>query len=585
MSATLETTATTAASRRAPRTGQTDDVQAARHWAAQHEGRPLGRIVNVLVDGSGRVGPLSYLAPAGMELSVGAAVEVPFGKRQAYGIVLGPGDRKKATREITAQFGQRASASEIAAAQLIANRHFVELDKVVRRLSPTSGKGADPTDAGPVALAGEATEQPLTPDLSRRDDDYVDVLRRFAARPPGQDPAHWAARIAAGLAEEGQVLVLCPTLDLVDDVVASFTSGAARIDSRASRGAWRGFNEGTVRVGVGTRSAALFSAPELAAIVVVEQDRAGHIEPRMPNTHARDVALLRSLVCDVPLISTGSVPTPPALHSGVKLIETADVWPEITLIDRSQLHGSQRTLPVELASAIARELKAGRTPLALIERARAIHRCDRCNQVRRHEDCPTAVDCSYTFDACGTCGETDTRPVGWDEARLHKLFNGQVTPVTLAALQTARNVGLVIIYDLDAVWRTSDLSPDTRAASLLMTAATAAGQDGTVIALTSETGRDTVVALADKRSLRTLGYTLWQRYQRESLPPFGRLVTVRVARKNPPDVSRWPGRVLGPRRTPDGFEILVQIAPDQLARLAPHVGRLQRGGRCRITVG
>lgn len=560
-----------------------DDVAAARRWVADHADRPLGNVVNVLVDGSGRVGPLSYRVPAHLTVAAGDAVEVPFGKRQAYGCVLAAGDPAKATRTIDTVFGKRVTAAELAAARLLAERHFVELGKVAARLSPTSGKGAAPASAGPVELTAEVVAT-VQAELGPRADDYVEVVRRFAARPPSIDPAHWAARIAADLAVDGQVLVLCPTVDLVDAVTDAFTSGARRIDSRADRGAWRGFTDGQVRIGVGTRTAALYSGAQLAAIVVVEQDHPGHVEARMPNTHARDVALVRSQVCDVPLVFTGAVPTPPALTCGVKLVETDAPWPDIDLVDRSELAAGQRMLPPTVAAAVSREVKAGRTPLVLVERPRAIHRCVRCSRRREHEGCPTAVGCDHRFDACETCGEVETRPVGWDEARIHQLFGGQVRAVSLPALATARDAGLVVVFDLDRAPQAAQLAPDVYAANVLMAAATATRADGRVLVCTDDPSRPALQALAGRRSFRDFAYVLWDQFARQQLPPFGRLVTVKVGRDKRPSVAGWPGRVLGPRRTHDGWEVLVRIDGRELPRLRPYIDRIRRPGRCRVTV-
>jgi primosomal protein N' len=556
-----------------------DDVIRARAWVEELCTHALTGVVDVLVDGSGRLGALSYLVPAELELRPGDAVEVPFGTRQAFGMVLGPGDPAVATREITRNFGKRADATEIACAHLIAQRHFVELPQVASRLAPTSGKGAEPVTDWEVAL-DEGLEQVPTPELG---DPGPGVLRRFAARPLECDPARFAAKIAAELASDGQVLVVCPTVELVEQTLAAFASGARRIDRKADRGAWRGFSEGSVRVGVGTRTAALFSAAKLAAIVVVEQDRAGHIEQRMPNTHARDVALLRSLVCDVPVVFTGAVPTPPALTAGVRLVAVqTGTEPSFVVADRTGTEGAARLLPRELTRALRDSLAAGHEPVVLVERNRSIHRCVRCETRREHAECESASSCSHAFDRC-RCGETEVRTVGWDAPRLTRLLGNRARAVTLHELATVRDAGTVIVFDLDAVLRRPDLSADTRAAQVLATAATASGPCGVVVVAT-ESPDSPVVRSFQAGSARALAGHLWNQHRARRLPPFGRLVTVEVERKRPPSTAGWPGQVLGPGLGPNGYELLVRIGADELPRLAPHIERLRRAGRCRVTV-
>lgn len=559
------------------------DVARARTWIASSASEPVGRVANVLVDGSGRLGPLSYLVPDDLTVAVGDAVEVPFGKRIAYGMVMGAGEPDKATRTIERRFGVRATAPELAVAQLIATRHFCDPWQMCRRLAPTSGKGADPVVDRDAVLHADVTVD--VPDLTHRADDVTDVLRRFAARPPGVDPAEFAATVAATVATGGQVLVLCPTVELVKQVTAAFASGARRIDTKATQGAWKGFVSGDVRIGVGTRTAALFHAPDLAAVVVVEQDHPGHVEQRTPHTHARDVTMLRSMLVGIPVILTGAVPDPAALAGGVKLVEVPGQagWPTVVLSDRSDRSSRARIVTPEITAALSAARRAETTPVVLVERKRSVHRCDRCDALREH-DCVSAFACTVTLPPCVECGAAAARVVGWDAPRIEARFAGRVRAVTLAELTGMRNAGVVIVLDLEPIWRRPVLSPDRDAVSVLAAAALAAGPAGTVIVGCDEADRPVLTAFAGHRSHREVAKVLWAHAAAMKLPPHGRLVEIRVGRAKQPSVAGWPGQVHGPRRVGGEWEILVRIAPERLSSLQPHIDRLSRPGKVRLTV-
>ena len=558
------------------------DVAAARDWVASVGSVPLTGAADVLVDGSGRLGPLSYLVPSHLAVAPGDAVQVPFGKRTAHGLVLGPGDDDKATREIETVWGRRAEPSVLATARLIADRHFETIDRVAKRLGPASGKGETPLGDDEVIAA--ETLSPL-PGLDLPDSGTP--WRRFVARPPAHDQAKHAAAVAHELSDRGQVLVICPTKALVGQVEAQFESGARRIDTGAESGTWRGFVEGKVAIGIGTRAAALYSAPDLAAIVVVEQSHPALLEASMPHTHARDVVLLRSMVCDVPVVFTGVVPTPSALAGGVKLVTaTPGVgWPEMVLVDTAEREGRNRLTPSEVTAAARDARAAGKPALVVVERKRSIHRCVSCHVERSCPHCPSASVCSHTPGPCADCGARGTRVVGWDAARLERLFGHRVIAVEPGDLVRRRNAGTVILFDVDAPARRPGLQPDHAVASLVTSAALAAGPAGKVVAMTTTSHSPTLEALFVARDTRALAKVLWFRAKQFKLPPFGRLVSVTVKRKYTPSVTGWPGTVHGPRKVRgDEWEILVRIPADELDRLTGPIERLRRGGKTRITV-
>lgn len=539
--------------------------------------------VEVLVDGSGRLGALSYLVPDGLSVKPGDAVHVPFGRREAHGMVLGPSpEPERATREILCVYGRRAEPAALELARRIAVSSFGEFAAVAERLSPRTRRDLPALDAGRLEL-----KRPVSAPPGETPSRHV-----FYLRAPLVEPAPLAAaaavRLVADAGPGAQVLVLCPTKELVSEVLGQFSAGAARLDRTPpanGSSAWKGLGEGTVTVGVGTRQAALWSARHLTGIVVVEEAHPGHIEASLPYTNARDVALWRADAEDLRVVLIGATASPPALIAGVKVVPvgSAEQWPEMVLLDRNQYQGT-RLVPAPLALAVAKASRAGQRPLVLAERRRAMRRCTRCGAERPCARCDSSTCRHRESEPCSRCGETRTRMVGWDADRLRDLFSDKVEPVSLAELSSANDAGLVVLFDLDPALRSPGLQPEAYASHLITTAAKAAGRDGKVVGLTSDPEHPLLTDLFGARDQRAVARRAWHNARDTGLPPFGHLVTVRCGQSREPRVRSWPGTIYGPRRVGDEWELLVLANDDEFSRIGPHLQRLRRGGKVRVWV-
>jgi primosomal protein N' len=542
--------------------------------------RTQDRCVDVLVDGVKRLGALSYLVPTGVTCTPGDAVTVPFGTRTAHGLVLGAGDTAKATREILTVLGRRADPADVATAAELARRHLCDTASVAARFAPRSAKGADPVDAGPVQLTAAASSEPTS---------ACSAARRYLWCSPGVDRIGVAAAAAEELAAAhpggGQVLVLCPTVALVSAVLGRFSSGAARLDASASRGAWRGFVDGTVAIGVGTRAAALYSPDRLAGIIVVDPEHPGHIEATQPHTHARDVAVLRAARRGVPLRLVSSVCDPAGMPPGVKLQVVGGTWPHVDVVDRADAARGDRLLPTPVMLAIRQALRTG--PVGVVAPGRCRRVCAKCRSERPCDHHPTA--CSCTPSECARCGDTATIPSGWDATRLAaSLANlphaDRLKVVTPDALGSLRGVDLVVLVDADAPRRTANLLPELSQVRLYADASAALAPHGRLLLVTRAPDDPVITAWAGADRLK-VARACYDAAKAEGLPPFGRLVLVRAARKTAPATAAWPGRVHGPRRVADGeWEVLVRCDDAELATLGGHLDRLRRSAKLRVTV-
>lgn len=523
-------------------------------------------VVDVLVDGQQRLGPLAYNAAPGMSIKPGDAVEVPFGRRQAFGVVLGISmSPERATKEVTKVFGPRADPVDLGVAALLAVRHFSPLAALVTRCAPTSAKGAPPLSAGPVTLKGSAH---IPVGVSDRE-------WRFVQRPPLVDPAILAAQLAAEMASIGcgQVLVLCPTVPLVESVLAQFVSGAARLDAAAARGSWRGFVDGQVQIGVGTRAAGLYSAQNLVGVVVVEADHVGHVAQRQPVIHAAEIARARAKAHQVPLVMTGLCPIPRFLEN-VRVVQAgspADT-PNVTVFSRAG-RDARRAFPAPVQVVVQRAIRARKRVLVVCEPS-ARRRCTGCRQLW---DTKAAV--------CSRCGGSDQRVVGWDKNRVEQFFQNKVRAVTFEELLKTRGADVVVLFDVDMPLRRATLSPLRDIALLVLAAASSSVVGGQVVCVTDTDGDSPLFSALTAADLREVGRTVWAEARAMALPPFGELVEIGVfGRKTVPDVRLFPGQVFGPRKVADGeWEWMVRCEAAQIPLVASAVESWRKRYRVRVS--
>ena len=531
--------------------------------------------VDVLVDDSGRLGALAYLVDPAMTLAPGDAVTVPFGKAERHGLVLGPANEPaKASRTVLRRLGQRVDPVDMRLAFELAEHHFASITHVASRLSPSSGRNSTPIDTGDVRLVPRRNDVTLpVPDRN--------WANRIYLRPPLLSPARIAALEALRLSAGGQVLILAPTVKMLEAVLSEFESGAARLDSKARAGSWNGWRAGSVRIGIGTRSAAFYSASHLGGIVVVEEEHPGHLEASIPYLHARDVARRRAALHNCPLSLVSAAPSAEGMK-GCKVIafdNPARHWPRIAVASRADLHPTQRTLPPAARSVLS---STSLPIVAVAENGPSRRVCSRCRDPRPCGDCQGFCSHRPTGE-CARCGTVGVHWIGWDKPRIaHLLPNA--TALTLAELAAAKEEPRVVVFlNVDPLLRAASLHPLQDATSVLTRAASAAGRGGTLLLIGDDLDHPVLAGFTAKDAV-SLAKGVWDAARAAKLPPFGRLVTLRSSNATAPKVTSWPGRVFGPRRRAGEWEVLALVSDAELGILRPLLERLRSRGKTRVSV-
>ncbi|CAL1241677.1 primosomal protein N' [Candidatus Methylocalor cossyra] len=407
---------------------------------------------------------------------------------------------------------------------------------------------------GPVA---ESPAPPLTPHQEAAVAAVTAALGGFRAflleGVTGSGKTEVYLRLAGEvLARGGQVMVLLPEISLTPQLearfrarfnapVAVFHSGLSAAERQR---AWLGLQSGRVAVLLGTRSAVFTPMRSPGLIVLDEEHDASFKQQDGFRFSARDVAVKRASLLNIPVVLGSATPS---LESLVNVQQGRYQWlnlperaggaapPEFRLLDiRGQrlVEGLSARLTAAIAETLARREQAllfvnrrGFAPTLMCHACGWVAKCRLCDAnlvIHAGDGCLRCHHCGYQqplVGVCGACGDRELHPLGLGteriEAALAELFpaarvvridrdsmrrKGQLQR-SLEDIQAGRvdiligtqmlakghhfpQVTLVGILDLDASLFSTDFRSSERAAQLIVQVAGRAGREqrpGTVL--------------------------------------------------------------------------------------------------------
>lgn len=164
---------------------------------------------------------------------------------------------------------------------------------------------------------------------------------------------------------------------------------------------------------IGARAAAWAPAPDLAAVVVLDEHEEAHQAEGSPTWHARDVAIERARRAGVPCVVTSPCPSLEALAWGELLAPSRAAersgWPVVDVVDRRQ----EDPLKVDLYSSRLVDLIRAASPdpqrpvvCVLNRKGRArLLVCGRCEELARCQTCgATVASTGHATLRCARCG-------------------------------------------------------------------------------------------------------------------------------------------------------------------------------------
>ena len=249
--------------------------------------------------------------------------------------------------------------------------------------------------------------------------------------------------IAAAIAQGKQVLVLLPEIAMSAQWLARFEQrfGAppaawhSEIGAAARCRTWRNVAEGRAPVVVGARSALFLPFPQLGLIVVDEEHEAAFKQEDGVVYHARDMAVVRARMEQVPIVLVSATPSLetvvnveqgryqavhlPDRHGGAAL-------PDVETIDlRKDQPPRQSWLSSQLRTAVADTLAAGEQAMLFLNR-RGYAPLTLCRTCGHRLQCPSCTawlvehrlagklqchHCGFSMrppKTCPSCGDTDS---------------------------------------------------------------------------------------------------------------------------------------------------------------------------------
>ncbi len=234
--------------------------------------------------------------------------------------------------------------------------------------------------------------------------------------------------IAEVIAQGKEAIVLVPEIALTPQTIERFQGRCGKIAvlhshlSDTERGAhWRRVAQGLVQVVVGARSAVFAPTRKLGLIIIDEEHEHSFKQEATPRYHARDVAVMRARLENVPILMGSATPSLESWHNvergHYQLLSMPQrvlkrPMPEVRLIDlrhEPKSHKHAQALSPSLEAAMQQALEAkGQVMLLLNRRGFATHvHCPACGLVVQCQHCDLALTYHRQREAllCHHCGE------------------------------------------------------------------------------------------------------------------------------------------------------------------------------------
>jgi primosomal protein N' (replication factor Y) (superfamily II helicase) len=375
-------------------------------------------------------------------------------------------------------------------------------------------------------------------------------------------PALSSLAVVLRLACIGPVLVICPSQKMA-------SMGAAFLRRKGLSTAlvpdeWDSARGG-VDVVIGTRSGVFAPCPDLAAVVVIDEHDELLKEERSPAWDATAVGSERARRTGVPFICTSAVPSAQSSHmfSGhITHVKTGNDWPEIVVVDLSDIPVAQSLLSTELLEAVGTSGATtvcvlntkGKARLIVCKTCRHMQSCPSCTSLLTYDDDNNlwCVRCQKLHGGvCLACGRAAfTVPRGGVSQLVSQIEASTRNPVveissespddwnkgtifigTEAVLHRIPTADTVVFADIDRDLGAPRMTGAQEVLSMIAKAARMVGAKGSLVIQTRQVESPLIVALS-----QTDVSTALQKWsdadtaQRHAmmLPPFGAIARVLV---------------------------------------------------------
>lgn len=392
------------------------------------------------------------------------------------------------------------------------------------------------TDTAPKILsAGQANVfETVSPFLS---EPAFQVFLLFGVTGSGKTEIY--LQLVAEAFEHGRgSLILVPEIALSSQMEALFRS---RFDSEvaiwhsglspaARREQWADVLSGRKRVVLGVRSAVFMPVANLGLLIVDEEHDSSYKQDDHLRYHARDVALMRARMLEIPVVLGSATPSLQSFHhSTTNLYKILRLptrvmdrpLPTIEVVDMRRESRGNRILSQSLKNALAETLQNSRQALLFLNRRgfATFYLCNVCGHVLQCLNCSVSLtyhqkadrlNCHYCGwetpvpESCPLCGHASLVPHGFGTERVEEEVRRFLPEARVIRMDrdTAGRPG-AMLESLNALRH-------ERANVLVGTQMVAKGHDFPKLTLVGVVNADTALQLADYRAGETTVQTLMQ---------------------------------------------------------------------------
>ena len=412
-----------------------------------------------------------YLAPGATRDAVGCRVRVPFGRRTVIGVIVDlpegsdlPIAELRPVEEILP--APKLPADWFRLLAFCAAYYQAPPGEVMLAALPAGLKRLAPPQPRAARVPGKRLAAVSAPELTA---EQAAVIERIRAAGAGFTPfllfgvtgsgktEVYLRLIADALAQNGQILVLVPEINLTPQLEARVAArfpdaGLVSLHSELTEAArlrnWLAAAEGRARIVLGTRLAVFTPLPDLALIIVDEEHDPSFKQQDGMRYSARDVAVFRARDRKVPIVLGSATP---ALESWANAT-AKEMNGRYTLLTMRERAAAQARLPAVqrvdlrkekaeeglsgiLLEAIERRLARGEQSLVFLNRRgyAPVLACTACGWISDCRRCAAhlvlhlkdrRLRCHHCgFEAgipkrCPTCGNQDIHPFGRGTQRL-----------------------------------------------------------------------------------------------------------------------------------------------------------------------
>ena len=265
------------------------------------------------------------------------------------------------------------------------------------------------------------------------------------------------------LKEGRQVIILAPTeshlSELAGLLVKEFKDNMVvfdeKIDQKAKYQKWIKIRNSQVNIALGMRSSIFVPFDRLGLIIVEREHSSLYKEERSPRYNAREVALKRAELENIPLFLSSETPS---VESYWNVWENRFLEAELnsggerenllkkTIIDMTREKSKKKIISYELQQAISRSLKNKKQVVLFLNKRgfSSFMICSQCGHIPKCPDCNTSLsyhldiqkraqlichNCgkrSKIMDICAKCSSKNIRPLGMGtqklESEIKKMF-------------------------------------------------------------------------------------------------------------------------------------------------------------------